>query len=101
MVPTVIDTDRYSTPQPPDGGNGRAVRVGWSGSDQSIGATLAPYLELLAHAQQQLHFEFVVITNSRPKLPPTGLRWTFRSWSPDREGEIASEARRGHHALGG
>jgi glycosyltransferase involved in cell wall biosynthesis len=91
VVPTVIDTDRYSTHLRPDGGNGQPVRVGWSGSDQSIGATLAPCLELLAYAQQQLHFEFVVITNSRPKLPRTDLRWTFRPWSPDGEGELASE----------
>ena len=45
VIPTVIDTDRYAVaPQRPAGA---PVRVGWSGSDQSITAALFPSLPML------------------------------------------------------
>lgn len=88
VVPTVIDTRRYTVhPEAQAGGNGR-VRVGWSGSDQSIRAALFPSLPMLAELQKRLDFDFVIITNSRPSLPVSDLRWTFVPWKADEEGEI-------------
>jgi hypothetical protein len=89
VMPTVIDTRRYvvradSRPL----GNG-VVRVGWSGSDQSIGATLFPYLRILEDLQSRLRFEFVIISNTRPSLPISNLHWTFIPWRAEEEGELA------------
>jgi hypothetical protein len=86
LIPTVIDTDRYQV-------NGRAngrsrVRVGWTGSDQSIAATLMPHLPLLAAAQRDLGFELVIITNTRPSLPAS-LQWSFVPWTAEGEGRLA------------
>lgn len=89
VVPTVIDTRRYSTRDEgrswPDG----RVRVGWSGSDQSIRAALFPYLPMLQELQKRLDFEFVIITNSRPTLPVSDFRWTFVPWKAEEEGELS------------
>jgi glycosyltransferase involved in cell wall biosynthesis len=86
VIPTVVDTDRY-VPRAAEGS--RRVRVGWSGSDQSIRHTLEPLLPLLASLQRRLDFDLVVITNTRPSLAVEGLRWSFVPWSPEGEGEIA------------
>jgi glycosyltransferase involved in cell wall biosynthesis len=84
VIPTVIDTDRYlPRPRPL---NGR-IRVGWSGSDQSIHATLRPYLPLLARTQRDADFDLVVITNTRPAIAEPGLRWSFLPWSEASEVE--------------
>lgn len=86
VIPTVIDTDRYTTaPQRPIGS---PVRVGWSGSDQSIRAALFPFLPMLEELQGRLGFEFVIVTNTRPVLPVSGLRFTFVPWRAEEEGEL-------------
>lgn len=89
VLPTVIETSKYRmrqiTPAPP----GSPVRVGWSGSDQSIRADLFPHLPLLEELQERLGFDFVVISNSSPALPVSRLRWRFVPWHSEEEGNIA------------
>ncbi len=77
VIPTIIDTDAYE-PRP-NGANGH-VRIGWSGSDQSIRTTLFPRLPMLERLQADVPFELVVITNTRPTLPVTNLHWSFVPW---------------------
>ncbi|HEX6965420.1 MAG TPA: glycosyltransferase family 4 protein [Gemmatimonadaceae bacterium] len=90
VLPTVIDTDRYTPKVYADIAPDTLVRVGWSGSDQSIRETLFPYLPLLVEAQKLLHFELVIISNTRPTLPVSGLRWSFHPWSAESEGALGS-----------
>lgn len=86
IIPTVIDTDRYTpAAQRPAGA---AVRVGWSGSDQSITAALFPSLPMLEVLQERLGFEFVIVTNTRPTLPVSRLSFTFVPWKAEEEGEL-------------
>ena len=86
VIPTVIDTDRYEVAPPrPEGAR---VRVGWSGSDQSIAAALFPSLPMLETLQERLGFDFVVVTNTRPTLPAPRLRFTFVPWKAEEEGEL-------------
>jgi hypothetical protein len=82
IIPTVIDTDEYRAVSAPAGA---VPRVGWSGSDQSIHATLVPFLPQLAEIQRSLDFELVVITNTRPQIETPGLKWSFLKWSVDSE----------------
>ena len=89
VVPTVIDTDKYM--QRDWSADQRArVRVGWTGSNQSIGTTLFAYLPLLARAQRAHDFDLVIITNSRPDINLPGLRWTFIPWTAEDEGTLGS-----------
>ena len=90
IIPTVVDTDRY-TIRSYDGADARRkVRVGWSGSDRSLPPSLYPYLEMLADLQRKLDFEFVIITNTRPRLPNPDLRFTFHEWNAEDEYRIES-----------
>ena len=84
VIPTVIDTDRYE--MAPERPAGAAVRVGWSGSDQSIAAALFPSLPMLEALQERLGFEFVIVTNTRPTLPVPRFRFTFVPWKAEDEG---------------
>lgn len=89
IVPTVIDTEicvsrRYENE------SDIPLRIGWSGSDQSIGVTLFPHLEMLARLQQQIDFELVIITNTRPTLP-VEMRWRFEKWREDDEKNLESK----------
>jgi glycosyltransferase involved in cell wall biosynthesis len=84
VVPTVVDTHSY---RPRTACRQRGPRVGWSGSDQSIHHTLMHYLPMLARIQQEVDFELVVITNSRPSITEPDLRWTFLPW--DEEAEVS------------
>jgi glycosyltransferase involved in cell wall biosynthesis len=86
VVPTVIDTDRYAIAA--QRAADAPVRVGWSGSDQSIAAALFPFLPMLEALQEKLGFEFIVITNTRPVLPVSRLRFTFVPWKAEEEGEL-------------
>jgi len=91
VIPTVIDTEKYYVRSyTQDAGNG-LLRVGWSGSDQSIAHGLFPYLNTLAELQKTLQFELVIITNSEPRLPVPGIRWRFHKW------EEADEPNLGKH----
>ena len=89
VIPTTIDTDRYE-PKAWEGVDFDVpMRVGWTGSDQSIGTTLVPHLEMLARAQREFGFELVVVTNTKPTLSVPGLRWTFHPWSAEGEGMLS------------
>jgi glycosyltransferase involved in cell wall biosynthesis len=88
VIPTIIDTDAYEPRT--NGGNGQ-VRVGWSGSDQSIGTTLRPRLETLARLQADVDFELVVMTNTRPQLDVPGLRWSFVPWRAENEPQLGNQ----------
>lgn len=79
VVPTVIDTDAYEPRKACAAPGSTKVRIGWSGSDQSIGSTLFPRLEMLKALQARVPFELVVITNTRPTLP-VSLDWSFVPW---------------------
>jgi glycosyltransferase involved in cell wall biosynthesis len=88
VIPTVIDTEKYYVRSyGPEAENGR-IRVGWSGSDQSIAHGLFPYLGILAELQKTLDFELVIITNSEPKLPVPGIRWKFHKWAEADEADL-------------
>ena len=86
VIPTVIDTDRYEMASPRPAG--APVRVGWSGSDQSIAAALFPSLPMLEAFQERLGFEFVIVTNTRPTLPVSRFRFTFVPWKAEEEGAL-------------
>jgi glycosyltransferase involved in cell wall biosynthesis len=91
VIPTVIDTDKYVARTYESHFTKDTVRVGWSGSDQSIASTLFPYLEMLARLQHRLDFEFVIITNTEPKkLPVDNFRWKFCKWTPEAEADLGS-----------
>jgi glycosyltransferase involved in cell wall biosynthesis len=85
VIPTIIDTEAY-IPRAPGAAsaNGR-VRVGWSGSEQSIRHTLEPQLKMLARLQAKFDFELVVISNTRPDWAVPGLRWEFIPWRAEDE----------------
>jgi len=87
VVPTVVDTAKYvinDTPSAP------VTRVGWTGSDQSIRQTLFRFLPLLLQIQESIPFELVVITQSRPHLPVSGLHWSFVPWCEGEENRLSS-----------
>jgi hypothetical protein len=89
VIPTMIDTDRYRVvPARPAEA---PVRVGWSGSDQSIAAALYPFLPMLEAQQERLGFEFVIVTNTSPTLPVSRLRFTFVPWKAEEEGNLGRE----------
>jgi len=89
VVPTVVDTEVYRPRRTDAPAHGGPVRVGWSGSDQSIRATLVPYLGMLAALQSKLDFELVVITNTRPTFSVPSLRWSFVPWTAKGDAELA------------
>lgn len=89
IVPTVVDTDQHEPRAWDDAPAPSPVRVGWTGSDSSIRATLFPHLEMFRELQREIDFELVVISNSEPKLPLSGIRWSFHPWSPRSEGRLA------------
>lgn len=88
IIPTVIDTDRYEQKQWCDSDFARPMRVGWTGSDNSIVGTLFPHLPMLARSQKELGFELVIISNTKPSLPVSGIDWTFRPWRAEEEGAL-------------
>jgi hypothetical protein len=90
VIPTVIDTDAYAVRNWQQVDRSRMVRVGWSGSDQSIRHSLFPYLPLIEQLQRKLQFEFVIVTNTRPELPTGSLHWSFTPWTV--AGEAALES---------
>jgi glycosyltransferase involved in cell wall biosynthesis len=87
VLPTVVDTDAYALAG--HARTGAPLRVGWLGSDRSIGSTLLPFLDTLAALQRVLGFEFVVVTAPRPPIGRTDLRWRHVAWSPAVETRIA------------
>ncbi|HEU4584767.1 MAG TPA: glycosyltransferase family 4 protein [Gemmatimonadaceae bacterium] len=88
IIPTVIDTDRYERKEWSDADFARPMRVGWTGSDNSIGVTLFPHLEMLARSQKELGFELVIISNTEPTLPVSGMKWRFHPWRAEEEGAL-------------
>ena len=89
VIPTVIDVDRYVVQTDGMKAPSGPVRVGWSGSNQSIRGDLFPFLEMLGSLQKRLGFELVIVSNSKPELPVAGLQWQFVPWKADDEGRIA------------
>jgi glycosyltransferase involved in cell wall biosynthesis len=87
VLPTVVDTDAYAMRRPSSGGV--PLRVGWLGSDRSIGETLIPHLPMLARLQRELRFEFVVVSRPKPAISEHIPYWTFIEWSPTVETRIA------------
>lgn len=88
VIPTAIDTGRYERKEWSDADFSRPMRVGWTGSDVSIVTTLFPHLEMLKRSQEELDFELVIITNTRPTLPVSGLKWSFHPWKAEEEGAL-------------
>ncbi|MBA4147192.1 MAG: glycosyltransferase family 4 protein [Verrucomicrobia bacterium] len=88
IIPTVVDTDGYVPKAYDQTKTKGTVRIGWSGSDQSIGPTLLPYLPMLENLQRQADFELVVITNTRPTTLPASLRWKFIPWKKEEEASL-------------
>lgn len=88
IIPTVIDTARYERKEWSDADFARPMRVGWTGSDLSITTTLFPHLEMLARSQKELGFELVIVTNTKPSLPVSGMNWTFHPWRAEDEGAL-------------
>jgi len=91
VIPTVIDTEEYRARRYEKTSASGRVRIGWSGSDQSIQATLVPHLPMLTALQARTDFELVVITNSQPQLPVSNLRWSFHPWTASGEGTLESK----------
>jgi glycosyltransferase involved in cell wall biosynthesis len=89
VIPTVIDTDRYLVREYGQD-ECSPVRIGWSGSDLSIRTTLFPFLEMMSSLQKTIPFELVIISNTRPELPVTDLRWSFQSWQPESESLLST-----------
>jgi len=86
VLPTVVDTDACAVSR--QDSRGRPVRIGWLGSDRSIQETLFPFLPLFARLQQQLGFDFVIVSKPEPAVPEPALRWSFVEWSPAVETRI-------------
>jgi len=88
VLPTVVEVNKYLLKQDLSGTG--PFRVGWCGSDRSIEQTLFPYIEMFAHLQTRLGFEFVMMTKPKPVLPDSSLRWSYVEWSEAQETQIAS-----------
>jgi glycosyltransferase involved in cell wall biosynthesis len=88
IIPTVVDPSAYR--QAPAEPNGGPLRVGWIGSDYSVRETLFPHLEMLSALQNEIGFEFVIVSGPRPILPNSTMRCRFVAWSPAVETEIAA-----------
>lgn len=91
IIPTVIDTDACAVRSYKNSEPSKILRVGWSGSDQSITETLLPYLGMIYRLQQRVDFELVVITNTKPKLPIPELHWRFVPWTHETECVLESQ----------
>ncbi len=89
IIPTVVDTGAYSPAGRSTGTSSGRPRVGWLGSQYSIRQTLFAYVDMLAALQNDIGFEFVVVSGSRPELPGSSLQWRFVRWSPTVENNIA------------
>jgi len=88
IIPSVIDAEKYVPSRHDFISN--PVRVGWLGSDLSIRETLFQYLDMFSRLQQQLGFEFVIVSKPRPELPASSdLRWRYMEWSPSVEENIS------------
>lgn len=85
LLPTVVDAARYAVHP---GTAAPRLRVGWLGSELSIGDTLYPYWQMFGRLQAQLDFDFVICSRPRPQPPPGALRWHYLEWSPDTEEQI-------------
>lgn len=84
VIPTVVDVRTYETAgHAPD-----RIRLGWCGSDHSIYTTLVPFLPMFSRLQEQFGYEFVVMSRPKPRLPDTGLQWTFVEWSESNERQL-------------
>jgi glycosyltransferase involved in cell wall biosynthesis len=46
---------------------------------------------MLSKLQARVDFELVVITNTRPELPASNLRWTFHPWNAMEEPLLSSK----------
>lgn len=90
VTPTVVDTEVFFPKNYQTSGPENPVKVGWMGSDQSIRSTLFPYLQILRQIQESLPFELVIVTNTRPSLPVSGLHWSFWEWRGDKEADYAA-----------
>lgn len=88
VLPTVVDTEAYVVRRE-HAAPGRRVRVGWLGSDRSIGETLVPHLAMLARLRDDLGFELVIVTKPAPTLPSALGPWRHVEWSPGVETRIA------------
>ncbi|MDA1313251.1 MAG: glycosyltransferase family 4 protein [Acidobacteria bacterium] len=82
VIPTVADGRRYKPVSRREPG---PLRIGWSGSSQP----LREHLPLLQEAMEALarnhDFEFVVISNERPRFGWRGVRTRFVEWSAETE----------------
>jgi glycosyltransferase involved in cell wall biosynthesis len=85
IIPTVVDTAAYRLAET----SSSRARVGWLGSQYSIRQTLVPYVDMLAALQNDIGFDLVIVSGSRPELPGSGLQWRFVPWSPTVETNIA------------
>lgn len=86
IIPTVLDVQHYD-PTPRAGVPG-IPRVGWCGSNLSIRQTLYPILGTLRRIQERLGFEFVIMTRPKPRVPDSGLRWSYVEWSENNERQL-------------
>jgi glycosyltransferase involved in cell wall biosynthesis len=86
IIPTVVDTKQYARPS---GHGGSPCRVGWLGSGYSIRETLFPHIAMLARLQEELGFDFTIMSRPRTVLPESSLQWRFVEWSPEAETNIA------------
>jgi len=89
VLPSVVDTGKYVVKDYSHLHDG-PLRLGWMGSGHSIRQTLFPHLSMLAKLQQEFGFEFIIVSNPKPKLPQTALRWKFIQWSPKLEAGIGN-----------
>ena len=68
---------------------GGPVRVGWSGSNQSIRGDLFPFLEMLGSAPEAPRLRARHRPNSNPSCPWRASQWQFVPWKAEEEGRIA------------
>lgn len=83
VIPTVIDMSVYRSER--GGREPGPVRIGWSGSDLSMGYALPviePILEKLANKRD---FEFVIISNRPPQRRNPKLKTRYVRWTPETE----------------
>jgi len=82
IIPTVVDTDYYKPGKLREPG---IVRVGWTGSEDTLRFHLPLVRPLIIKLSGQEQFEFIVIANRPPEGAWPGVKMRFIPWNSQTE----------------
>lgn len=82
IIPTVVDTKYYKPATQRQPG---PVRIGWSGSTQTLGLYLPLIKPVITELAKEEEFEFIVIANQGAQIDWPAVRLRFIPWNPQTE----------------